>query len=342
MPPTKVYESGIFQRHMIASVDVAVVVVNWNGGALLTRCLQSLIAQSAAPGSIIVVDNGSTDGSLAAIEEEFSNITILQLGENTGFAAALNRGVAEAANYAWIASVNPDAFPTERWIETMVVAVNKYPSVAGLGSQMIDDADRNRLDGIGDDYHVSGLAWRRNHGEPTTAIDSIDREIFAPCAAAAFYNRQVISELGGFDESFFCYFEDVDLGFRLRLAGYRCQAVSNAVVFHIGSAITGRRSDFSIYHGHRNLVWSFFKNMPPSLLWRYLPQHFILNIMTIVYYGTRGQLRTILSAKIDAVRGLPAILRRRAAVQRTREASVQDLRGVMARGLLKPYRRKHV
>jgi GT2 family glycosyltransferase len=291
---------------------------------------------------IVVVDNGSTDGSVAAIEEKFSSVTILQLRENTGFAAALNRGIAEAEHYAWIASVNPDAFPTERWIETMVAAVNKYPSVAGLGSQMIDDADRNRLDGIGDNYHVSGLAWRRNHGEPTTAMDKLDTEIFAPCAAAAFYNRQVISELGGFDESFFCYFEDVDLGFRLRLAGYQCQAVSDAVVFHIGSAITGRGSDFSIYHGHRNLVWSFFKNMPPSLLWRYLPQHFLLNIMTVVYYGIRGRLRTILSAKIDAVRGLPAILRRRAVVQRNREVTVRDLRDVMVRGLLRPYWRKHV
>lgn len=327
---------------MIASVDVAVVVVNWNGGALLVRCLRSLMVQTTAPGSIIIVDNGSTDQSIAAIEEKFSNVTILRLGQNIGFAAALNRGIAEAEHYAWIASVNPDAFPTEQWIETMVAAVNKYPRVAGLGSQMIDDADRSRLDGNGDNYHVSGLAWRRNHGEPTTAMDTTDREIFAPCAAAAFYNRQVISELGGFDESFFCYFEDVDLGFRLRLAGYQCQAISNAVVFHIGSAITGRRSDFSIYHGHRNLVWSFFKNMPPSLMWRYLPQHFLLNIMTVLYYGARGRLRTILSAKIDAVRGLPAILRRRAAVQRSREATVPSLHDLMVRGLLRPYWRKHV
>ena len=327
---------------MIASTDVAVVVVNWNGGDLLVRCLHALITQSSAPGSIIVVDNGSTDGSVATIEKHFTDITILRLRENTGFAAALNHGIAHAERFAWIASVNPDAFPTERWIETMVAAVNKYPSAAGFGSQMIDDADHNRLDGIGDNYHVSGLAWRRMHGEPTTSMDTVDREIFAPCAAAAFYNRRVISELGGFDESFFCYFEDVDLGFRLRLAGYQCQAVSNAVVFHVGSAITGRSSDFSIYHGHRNLVWSYFKNMPPTLLWRYLPQHFFLNIMTVVYYGARGRLRTILSAKIDAIRGLPAILRRRSAVQRSREATVPALRDAMVRGFLRPYWRKHV
>jgi GT2 family glycosyltransferase len=163
------------------------------------------------------------------------------------------------------------------------------------------------------------------------------REVFSACAAAALYRRDALLEIGGFDERYFCYVEDVDAGFRLRLRGYRCLYVPDAVAHHVGSATTGKGSDFSTYHGHRNLVWTFFKDMPGPLLALYLPQHLILNVLSVVWFSMRGQARTILRAKWDALRGLPAVLRDRRRVQRLRRIGARDLRSAMARGWRAPY-----
>ena len=123
--------------------------------------------------------------------------------------------------------------------------------------------------------------------------------------------RAAFEEVGGFDEHYFCYFEDVDLGFRLRLRGYRCVYVPAAIVEHVSSALSGYRSDFAVYHGERNAVWTFIKDMPGPLLLAYLPQHLALNIAALMYYPWRGQGRVVLRAKLDALRGVAGVLRRR-------------------------------
>ncbi len=142
-----------------------------------------------------------------------------------------------------------------------------------------------------------------------------------------------------FDERFFCYAEDVDLGFRLRLVGYRC-SMCLIQSFAIGSATTGLGSDFTVYHGHRNLVWVFFKNMPWPLFLLYFPQHLLLNLVSIIWFAFRGQGRTILKAKWDAIKGLPRIWRARKRVQSTRRVGAWELRRTMAKGLLTPYLRR--
>ena len=166
-----------------------------------------------------------------------------------------------------------------------------------------------------------------------------DQEVFAPCAAAALYRRTAFEAAGGFDEQYFCYFEDVDLGFRLRLRGLRCVCVHDAVVRHVSSGTTGYRSDFAVYHGERNAVWTFFKDMPGPLLLLYLPQHLALNAAALVYYPLRGQGRVVWRAKLDAVRGLPSILRRRAKIQTMRAVSALALRRSFTRGLAAIVRR---
>ena len=162
---------------------------------------------------------------------------------------------------------------------------------------------------------------------------SADGEIFAPCAAAALYRRSTFLEVGGFDQDYFCYFEDIDLGFRLRLLGYHCRYVPDAVVLHVGSAVTGRRSSFSLYHGHRNLVWTYCKNMPALLFWIYLPQHLLLNLGTVAWFALRGQGIILLRAKWDALRGLPRCWRQRRVIQASRRISSWSLRQMMSHGL---------
>ena len=321
------------------TASVAVIIVNFNSGPLLSECLRCLRVQTRRPQRIIVVDNASHDGSADQMESSDPLVTVLRLDRNLGFAAANNLAAQQVEGVEWLALLNPDAFPEPDWLERLLAAAQAHPDCASVGARLVDAGDPGRLDGTGDVYHVSGLAWRRDHGKPVGAGVNEAGEIFAPCAAAALYRRTAFFEAGGFDEDYFCYFEDVDLGFRLRLLGYSCWYAPDAVARHVGSAVTGRRSPFSLYHGHRNLVWTWCKNMPAPLFWLYLPQHLLLNLMTLFWFALHGQGLTLLRAKGDALRGLPLCWQRRKAVQSQRRVSSWPLRRLMSRGLRALYQR---
>jgi GT2 family glycosyltransferase len=312
---------------------VAVVVVNANAGEYLLRTLESLARQTVAPVRTIVVDNASTDGSADAVRERFPGVELIALDRNVGFAAGNNAGFRHAADCDWFALLNPDAFAEPDWLEQLLAAGHRRPEYAFFGSRMLRATAPHELDGAGDAYHVSGVAWRLDHGRPADALGLEEREIFSPCAAAAFYRRDAIEDVGGFDERFFCYYEDTDLAFRLRLRGHRCLYVPAAVVHHVGSGLSGVESDFTVYHSHRNLVWTYVKNMPGILLWLYLPQHLLANALALGWYVSRGRARAILSAQRDAVLGLGATLRERRAVQGGRLASSWAVRAPMEKGL---------
>jgi GT2 family glycosyltransferase len=172
----------------------------------------------------------------------------------------------------------------------------------------------------------AGLSGAGGHGAPVASCLEQGREIFSLCAPAALYRRSALLEVGGFDENFFCYVEDVDLGFRLRLAGHKARYVPHAVVHHVGSGMTGgQHSEFSRYHGHWNLVWTFVKDMPGVLLWLLLPLHVLLNMVSTMWFALKGQGRVILRAKRDALLGLPKMWRKRQRIQATRIAAVREI-----------------
>lgn len=305
---------------------VTVVIVNWNGERFLNRCLAGLLAQTVKPHEIILVDNASADASLDIVRR-YPLVQLLAQNENLGFARGNNVAIeAAAAESEWIALLNPDAFPQPHWLEALLAAARDYPACDVFGSKLVKATDPAVLDGVGDAYHMSGLVWRERHGALQQEGDLVIREIFSPCAAAALYRRSALLEVGGFDEDFFCYVEDVDLGFRLRLAGHKALYVPDAVVHHVGSGTTGgQHSGFSVYHGHRNLVWTFVKDMPSLLFWLLLPLHVLLNVVSIVWFTLQGLGRVILRAKRDALLGLPKMWRKRQAIQSTRMASVREI-----------------
>ncbi len=305
---------------------VTVIIVNWNGGDLLLRCVTDLLAQTYAPHEVIVIDNASTDGSGQAAAKRFSQIRVVDAGSNLGFAAGNNLAVSLASKEStWIALINPDAFPESNWLQALVDAALSNPQFAIFGSRLMDANSPTLLDGIGDTYHMSGLPWREAHGQVLKASMLAQKEIFSSCAAAGLYRRDVFEEIGGFDEDYFCYLEDVDLGFRYQLLGHRCLYVPDSVANHVGSALTGKRSDFSIYHGHRNLVWTFVKNMPGILFWPLLPLHLLLNLTSIIYFAVQGKGKIISKAKIDAIKGLPDVWRKRKLIQAHRHTSIARL-----------------
>ena len=318
-----------------AWTTVSVVIVNWNGEQFLERCLTALLAQTVTPYEIILVDNASTDGSLEIVGR-FPSVRLMALNENTGFARGNNLAIEAASKESeWIALINPDAFAAPRWLETLLAAAESKPGFDVFGSKLVNAADSTLLDGTGDACHISGLVWRTAHGVPVSHLGESECEIFSPCAAAALYRRSALLEVGGFDEDFFCYVEDVDLGFRLRLAGYRCLYVPKSVVHHVGSGTTGgKNSDFSVYHGHRNLVWTFVKDMPGLLFWLLLPLHVVLNLASIIWFAFRGQGGVVWRAKRDALLGLPKMWRKRQQVQKSRIASISDIWRVLDKRLL--------
>jgi len=318
---------------MESSSSVTVIIVNWNGGALLKDCLLRLKCQSLTPNRILVMDNGSTDGS-HKYAEEIEGITLRKLGHNFGFAVANNRAIAECTT-DFVALLNPDAFAEPDWLENLIKTAQKYPDIAAFGSRQLIHGSNDKIDGIGDIYHFSGLVWRNHYGRTQSNSDLKACEIFSPCAGAVLYSRNALIEIGGFDEDYFCYVEDVDLGFRLRLAGYKSQYVPEAIVYHVGSATTGgHHSDFSVYHGHRNLVWTFIKNMPSLLLLLFLPFHILLNIISIIYFSINGKAMVILTAKIDAIKGIPSIWKKRKSVQKIRKATLLDIWRVLDKRIL--------
>jgi GT2 family glycosyltransferase len=315
---------------------VSVIIVNWNGAPYLPRCLEAVKAQTFVDYELIVIDNASTDGSMEELENRWPGVQAVRLEENIGFARANNLG-ARLARGEWLALLNNDAFPAPDWLENIIQAARDFPQYTFFSSRIIQERDNSLTDGTGDVYHVSGVAWHRDYNQPAAQAHQEPDEVFSPCAAAAVYKRQQFLLMGGFDEDFINHHEDVDLGFRLRLQGFRCLYVPDAVVEHVGSASFGVESDYTVYSVHRNLVWTFFTNMPGMLVWKYLPSHLVANLVFLIYYSLRGQARAIWKAKLDALRGLPAALHKRRSVQNSRKISSNEIRRVIDHGWISPY-----
>jgi GT2 family glycosyltransferase len=244
--------------------EITVVVVNYNSGVYLKDCIASLARQTHRDFEVIVVDNASTDGSLERIAEKPERLTVLKQADNLGFAAGNNVG-ARAGRGRWLALLNPDAEANRDWLEALTRAVKAHPDHRVVASLQFGLRDTSKLDGAGDNYLAYGYAWRGGFGHKASQAPG-EGTCFAPCGAAALYPRDVFLDAGGFDERYFCYHEDVDLGFRLRLLGERCQFAPTARVKHAGSGISGRSSYFAVFHGVRNGVWTYWKNMPGSLM----------------------------------------------------------------------------
>jgi GT2 family glycosyltransferase len=286
-----------------------VIIVAYESGAFLQPCVDALAAQTFQDFEAVIVDNASSDGSVHDLRLPDDRFRVLSQGANTGFAVANNLAAARSSA-EFLVLLNPDAVAEPAWLQTLIDKAHTAPDIASVGSLQRRLDDPEVLDGVGDVWHVAGLAWRAGEGHPTAGAPG-DGEIFGPCGAAALYRRAAFMAQGGFDERFFCYCEDVDLAFRLRAAGYRSVRASSAVVRHAGSGISGRRSDFTLYHGHRNRIWTFVKNTPGVWFWLLLPYHLAFNALYLGSALKRGILPPVWRAYVAAAKGLPSIWRSR-------------------------------
>ncbi|MCE5298160.1 MAG: glycosyltransferase [Methanoregulaceae archaeon] len=287
---------------------VSVVVVNYNGQKFLPGCLTSLAEQTVRDFEVIVIDNGSVDGSEDAVQTHFPGAKLFRLSTNQGYPAALNYGIKESKG-EFILALNNDTTLNPGFMEALLSSTFVDKSVGMWAVKMI--LPDGRINSTGICISRSGAAWDRGMFQPDTGqFDQAD-EVFGPCGGAALYRREMLEEIGYFDEDFFLYMEDVDVAFRGRLAGWRCAYVPKAVVIHHHSGTAGYGSDLAVYYGNRNILWYWFKDLPAGLLIVYLPWLLGRTFGVICYYGVRGQGRVALHSKIDGIAGLGRMINKR-------------------------------
>ena len=303
--------------------DVSVVIVTWNGRQYLEACLAAVAAQQGVSAEVVLVDNASTDGTVDYVREHFPAVRVVSLAENRGFAAGNNAGVREA-RARLIALLNNDTSAEPGWLQALVRGLDERQGFALATSRIVYMHDPQIVDSAGDGLLRSGGAFKRFHGaRATSAMQS--GEVFGVCGAACLMPKAVFDELGGFDEDFFASHEDVDLSYRARLRGYRTRYVADAVVRHHGSATLGRLSGTAVFYGQRNLEWVYVKNSPASVLLRTAPAHVAYNLAAAAYFLRAGRGTAFVRAKAAAIAGLPAMLRKRAVIQRGRRVDANAI-----------------
>lgn len=310
----------------------------------LEGCLGSIRAQGSKDVEVVFVDNGSTDGSVGFVRENFPETVVVENKENLGFAAGNNRGI-EAARGNFIVTLNNDTELGGGFMEKLVEAVEASDEDVGMWAPKILSTDeRGVIDSVGGLlFYPDGLARGRGRLETDTGEYDADMDILMPSACAAAYKREMLDEVGLFDEEFFAYCEDTDLGLRARLSGWRARSVPEAIVYHYYSATGGRYSPTKAYLVERNHLWVAVKNLPPFnlalvpfyTLWRYLVGVYGL----FAGKGAGGRFAeessalklflVVLKAYGGALRGLPAMISKRREVKEKRKISARELRGLL-------------
>ena len=306
---------------------VRVIVLNWNGRRWLDPCLDALRRQTFRQFDVLVVDNGSSDGSVDLVRELFPECQILALAGNVGFAAGNNAGAA-GAETKYLAFLNNDTEAKPGWLGALVDAAEGDSSVGLVSSRLVFMERPDLVDSSGDGYLRCGGGFKHQHGQPAGETRGV-REVFGACGAAFLIRRDLFERLGGFDPGFFMVYEDVDLSYRARLVGARCICALDAVVHHAGSASLGRMSSAAVFYGQRNLEWTWIKNSPRRLLLRSLPSHVLYDVAGLAGYARAGQLGAWVRAKAAAVIGLPSVWRKRRIVQRAATADAEALWALM-------------
>ncbi len=296
---------------------ISVIVLNYNGKGFLNSCLSSLASQTYSDFEVIVVDNGSRDGSPEYIEENYPWVRLAKNNENLGFAGGTNAGI-RAAKGEFILTLNNDSRADSRFIEELIKPMAD-PEVGVCAAKML--FPDGRINSAGICISRSGAAWDRGMFEPDRGQYEFVEEVFGACAGAALYRREMLDEIGLFDEDFFLYLEDVDLAFRARLAGWKCLYVPGARVIHHHGGTAGVGSDLAVYYGNRNIVWYPIKDFPFRLLITSLPFIVARNLAVIPYYALRGQGGVILKSKLDALKGVVKMMEKRKDVVRRADYS---------------------
>jgi GT2 family glycosyltransferase len=304
---------------------LTVAIPTYNGRHLLEVVLPSLAAQQYRDFRVLVVDDGSADGTVSWLREQWPTVGVVALSVNIGVTAALNVCVRESDTELMML-LNNDIELEPGCLGTLVQALDEHPAAGSASPKLIDYHDRKVIDGAGDILTWAGSPGRRGHGELDRGQYDLPQEIFGACGGAALYRRSAVDRVGLLDGDFFTYYEDTDWSLRAQLGGFTCRYVPDAVVYHMGSATLGREmTDFTRYHLWRNGVWLIVKDLPAASLIRHCHQLLYGQLWNFAMALRDRRLSLWARAMRDALGGLPSALRKRRAVQRTRCVSVREL-----------------
>ncbi|MCK9418525.1 MAG: glycosyltransferase family 2 protein [Nitrospirae bacterium] len=320
-------------------VLISVVIVNWNGKYLLGECLDSLLAQSVGGVEIILVDNGSQDGSAEYVLERYRDVRVVSLPENIGFAGGNNAGI-RIASGKYIALLNNDTRVDPEWIPNLLKEAEAGPANVGMWASKILSYDNpNIIDNVGLLLYPDGLGRGKGRMEKDEGQYDQTGEAFFPSGCAGLYRREMLDEVGLFDEEFFAYADDVDLGLRARLAGWQCIYVPSAKVYHKYSASSSAHSPFKAFLVERNRIWVLLKYYPMEMI-LISPLGTLTRLLFHLYGALAGKgasgrfteqrsifdaMAVLLKAWYSALSALPGIIRQRRAFSTVRKIGRREL-----------------
>jgi GT2 family glycosyltransferase len=305
----------------------SIIIPNWNGINHLGECLDAIDSQTFRDFEVILVDNGSIDGSPEFVRNNHPSVRIVKLCENLGFAAGVNAGI-RSAQGEYICLLNNDTETDQHWLENLSVAIRDYPEVWIFASKLLKYYDRGVIDSAGDDYDLWLGPYKIGENQPTEAYTE-RRFIFGPCGGGGCYRRELFARVGFFDEDFFAYFEDVDLSFRANWRGFRSLFVPEAVIYHKVAATSGgdslNRERFEIMR-RRNYLLLLAKNYPASFLASYLPFILLAHFCKLLLNILRGRWRVAIKTQCEIAQKLPVMMEKRRAVMAGRSISNREMR----------------
>ena len=268
-------------------MEVSVVIPNFNGIAFLDSVLASLEGQTLSNFEVILVDNGSTDGSCSFVTANYPWVHLIEPSENFGFCGAVNAGI-RAAKAPYVLLLNNDTEVKEDFVEEMLAAIRRHKNAFSCGARMVQYHDRDRLDDVGNYYCALGWSFARGRGKDIHAYETEDK-IFSACAGAAIYRKKIIEKIGYFDEEHFAYLEDTDIGYRARIYGYENWYAPKAIVYHVGSGTSGSRyNQFKTRYSSRNNIYLIYKNMPLLQIILNLPFLAVGFLIKFLFFAVKG------------------------------------------------------
>ncbi|MFN8224463.1 MAG: glycosyltransferase family 2 protein [Gaiellales bacterium] len=321
--------AGLDVEH--AAERVTVAILNYDGCDLLDIVVPSVLAQRHR-GRVVVVDNGSRDGSAEHVKEHWPAVEVIRIPENIGVAAALNRAVA-AGDTEYLALLNNDIELEPDWLGELVAALDTHPEAAAASGKLLRYHEREIIDSAGDLLLWSSAVLNRGAGERDRGQFDEPGRVFAACAGAALYRRSAFELVGGFDESFFAYAEDIDWGTRAQLLGLSARYTPTAIGYHVGGATTGKRPRLYIRCQRRNQLTLAIKSFPTSALLRHGWKIVVNQLLTLAASVRDRTLMALLHGWFDVLVRLPATLRARRKIQRSRVVGTRELDALISASL---------
>jgi len=307
---------------------ISAIVLNWNGKRFLKECFDSLLDQAVKDYELIMVDNGSTDGSVEFMKDNYPQVKLVLLESNIGFCRAMNAGIKKAKG-EYISLFNNDVVVDKDWVGVMGAALKDNPQAGICASKVLFYKEPQKINSAGDTFDISAEAHNRGFGQSDNGRFDKKEFVFSATAAACIYRRTMLDEIGLFDEDFFNTYEDVDLSFRAHLRGWRCLYVPEAAVRHHWLGTIGHYSPMNIFYMSKNNLNILVKNMPLGLIKKYalfiLKRHMVISLSLT----STGSYSAFIRGKLRYLSQLPAMLKKRNAILKNKKISLKELEGLL-------------